>query len=129
MSDYEKELDSSFIADKKYVIDITDYTARKLKKLGFNVYEFFQDDATLTAFYDRSEIFSESLLLLCEPDDEEAFLKSLNGNVLESARKAVESAIVNFSPVKTRASVAQNFLDMAKIMKMAMEEELEPQKQ
>lgn len=129
MSDYEKDLDSSFVADKKYLIDITDYTARKLKKIGFNVYEFFQDDGTLTAFYDRSTVFSDSLLILCEPEDEEAFLKSLTGQVLEDARKAVQNAIINFSPATTRKNVAKSFSEMEEIMELAMAEESEQPKQ
>lgn len=129
MSDYEKELDASFTADEKYTVELTDYLARKLKAIGFNVYEFFSDDKTLTAFYDRSEVFSDVLLLICEPKDEEAFLKSLTGSVLELARKAVENAIVNFSPVKTRQNVCESFLAMGKIMELAMAEQLEQQKQ
>ncbi len=129
MSDYEKELNSSFTADKPYTITLTDYVGRKLKSLGFNIYEFFQDDKTLTAFYDRSEVFSDALVLMCEPEDKDAFLMSLNGKVLEAAREAVQNAIVNFSPVRTRQSVCEQFSAMEKIMEMAMADGLEQQKQ
>ena len=122
MSSYSKDLDSSFTADKRYTVDITDGMARKLKKAGFNVYRFFQDEETLTAFYDRSEVYSEALLIMCKPGDEEAFLDSLSGEVLEESRKAVQNAIVNFSPAATRLTVLENFSEFPKLMKALAEE-------
>ena len=73
----ESLLNSSFSlkSGQSYTIDLTDWHARKLKLMGFNIYEFFQDEITLTAFFDRSELFTDVLVFLCEPGDEEEFRK------------------------------------------------------
>ena len=92
--------------------------------MGFNIYEFFQDEITLTAFFDRSELFTDVLVFLCEPKDEEEFRKGLTGSVLDDARQAVQNGIINFSPAVTRKNALNQFSAILEIMTDATAEEL-----
>ena len=126
----ESLLNSSFSlkSGQSYTIDLTDWHARKLKLMGFNIYEFFQDEITLTAFFDRSELFTDVLVFLCEPGDEEEdekeFRKGLTGSVLDDARQAVQNGIINFSPAVTRKNALNQFSAILEIMTDATAEEL-----
>jgi hypothetical protein len=122
----ESLLNSSFSlkSGQSYTIDLTDWHARKLKLMGFNIYEFFQDEITLTAFFDRSELFTDVLVFLCEPKDEEEFRKGLTGLVLDDARQAVQNGIINFSPAATKKNALSQFSAMMEIMKETTAEEL-----
>ena len=122
----ESLLNSSFSlkSGQSYTIDLTDWHARKLKLMGFNIYEFFQDEITLTAFFDRSELFTDVLVFLSEPGDEEEFRKGLTGSVLDDARQAVQNGIINFSPAVTRKNALNQFSAILEIMTDATAEEL-----
>jgi len=112
-------LNASFAAaGKTYNIEFSDWDCRQLKKLGFDVYKFTEDETTMRAIFDRSALLSDVLLYCCGISDDkaEAFLKSLDLEALEGARKAVENAIVNFSPASTRLTVIEQFSAMRKAL-------------
>ena len=128
MSEYDEQLSTIVEIDgKKYDFELTDFHARKLKKLGFNVYEFFSDEQTLVAFWERSELFTDVIAFFCElsePDD--SFYKALTGDKLDECRKAVKNAIVNFSPQVGRENVLKQFAEMVELATVS-ELELESQ--
>ena len=103
-------LDSSFeVNGKKYFLTLTEWDARKLLEIGFNVYDFFQDEESLKAVFDRSKLLADVLVYCCNVDDVEKFMRALTPGVLNQAREALKNAIVNFSPANNKAVTLELF--------------------
>lgn len=116
------------IGGNEYCLKFTDWHARELQPIGFELYDWQTHPQTLGVMFEASPLLSKVLMVLCEPDNETDFLKGLDSETCEQARIAVRGAVRNFFPPDTRSGISKVYdylrVDIRKQIESQVEEKL-----